>query len=684
MQDPLEIPAAPRRETGDYSVGEIPTMSSFRLPEGVTRMGSSYFDPDFGLDDVIETYDYTKLNLVEEGNKILQSYGYTPISRDDLLQDHHYISSEVGDDEETASDSKAFIAIQQVFHQLYGMKVSLDDTSINSRFGNFAEDLIILPDGYGQTYLSSRKTGAYLDMSFIDIPKIRLAIDIRPMRMDHSATNDGKAQMIGSRQRWIPLESGFRGQYEVFNLFQDVNLGLIRDRKYPYLPSALGGYGKEPPFRNYENFERFSKAFKQGSHSGLLRNIVRRTNRYISALQRGEYPAKDPLLSHVVRFQSSFHDWVKGRSIYAPVTWYDVPPEVGVYRVAKRGDSPVMDEVIGRLLSEKRLISEQQLEIAVEHNELCKALLKAESIPKFKKLRDEARSRFNNFSIFSMENYGMIKEIILEMEEINLPLSKREISLFHRLVDSTKGTLRVILGEEFVYWPEAMDEIYRTGPMKVLFEFMPLKKFSSERGFAAPSRLYEPDVEDTEEYRELDKLETWLRNKEPRGSPPRAIINDDEPIIASCRKSQWNIIVTDDIKLCREANRRTHNVVVRIPCLWYYLSIYFGVNPYSEYLETKFPGKSFREHLDEGSIKSFEETNFMDGVLLKERKSQMFNIWKNYGEKDRPRIVEEESFNYEPDLPSLVFDLSNVSMTRKVRGRIPLPTPRRPQGRLNR
>lgn len=633
----------------------------FKLPSGVVNTPlRGVFDPNFGLNHRQNNLCPDPQEIVDKANKWLLRYGYNNLTDEDLFTDIQYISSEVGDDEESASNSKAFIALQLVNHELFGLKVSLEDTSISSRFGNFAEDLIVLPDGYGQTYLNARNTGRYEDMSFIDVPKIRLAVDIRPMRMDHSATNDGKAAMLGSRQQWIPLNSPFRGRYEMFNLFQDINLGLHRDKKFPYLPSSLGGYGKEPPFRNYMNFERFMKAFKQGTHSELIRNIVNRTINYIGALSRNEGPAKDPLLSHIVRFQSSFHDWIKGKSIYAPVTWLDVPTEVGKFRAGKLGESSVMDEVYTRLLAEGKLLSEQKLEIAVEHNELCKALLKTETIPEFKRIRDEARMRWNSFSIFSLENYGMIKELSLDASISLRPLRKIDLQLFFSLVKEMKYNLRFILGEEFVYWPEAMDEIYRTGPMKVRFHMTPLTR-RHERGFAAQRSEYKTDHEDIELRDALPNLEAWLRSD--RSQPvPTEIVNDDNHIINECGKHSFNIIITDDIRLCKEANFKTGRPVFRVPTLWYHKVIYFGMGtPWSDYLKGKTPQIEWFEHVDTGSIKSFEETNFRDGVMLATPARQRFSVFKTIKVKDKTLMEEFE--DYSDEIPvqtgNLFFDRRN-------------------------
>jgi hypothetical protein len=656
-------------------VGGIPTM--FKLPSEVQSppgMGG-YFDPNVGLNHKPSNKGPSPQEIVDLANRRLAKYGISPITEEDLWLDPQYISAEVGDDEETASNSKAFIGFQQVNQELLGMKVSETDTSINYRFGNFAEDLIILPDGYGQTYLNTRNTSSSDAMSFIDIPKIRLAIDIRPMRMDHSATNDGKASMVGSRMSWIPLNGPFRGVYEAFNLFQDLNLGLHRDKKFPYLPSSLGGYGKELPFRNVKNLERFMKAYKQGSHSELIRNIVNRTIDYIGKLTDDRKPAKDPLLSHIVRFQSSFHDWIKGKSIYAPVTWLDVPPEVAKYRVGKLGESALKDEIFGRLLAEKEVISEQQLEIAVEHNELCKALLKTETIPEFKKIRDEARMRWNSFSIFSLENYGMIKELSLDTSFSKRPLRDIDVSYFTTLVKEMRYNLRHILGEEFIYWPEAMDEIYGNGPMKVHFSFSPLNKVGT-RSFAAQRSEYTSEYIDIEEKSSMKELADWVR-RGMEGKPPTTMLNDDEHIIKACEPHAFNIIITDDIKLCKRANNKLRKPILRMPVSMYYKTLYFGAGDFKDIMREAFTGFDLTqsvEHMDEGSIKSFEEARFRDGVMLKRTAIQRFNAFKKMGTKDPTIIEEDEDFeNVCPERPTdLLFDSRNIlKMNRNRKGRIP-------------
>jgi len=287
-------------------------MENFLLPDGST------FDHDIGLGAVGEMPQTFQWNeLLADTKDRLSMYGYRTSKVDMCRQ----ISSEVGDDEESVHSSPVSAAMCCVIYQWLGMKVSEEDTSLNPRFGNFAEDLVILPDGYEQTYHFCQKTSDLKNMAFLDVPKLRLAINIRPGRMNHSSTNDGKAGILGSRLAWLPRDSPVRMSWEIFNLFQDINLGLLRDEKFAYLPTALGGYGKPVPFGVEENFERFAQSYRQGTHAGLARELVRRSNRVFERYKVRNVLEEDFVLSAVARLQSGYHDWIKTGTVYTPTCW---------------------------------------------------------------------------------------------------------------------------------------------------------------------------------------------------------------------------------------------------------------------------------------------------------------------------------------------------------------------------
>jgi hypothetical protein len=638
-------------------------MASFAVPDG------TFFDPNFGL-DCARDFDHERITeelpvLVKEGNEILRKYGFGPITKADVCAPVHEISSEVGDDEECYSNNKAFIALLPVMHQRAGMKVSWKDTSINPRYGNFAEDLVLIPDGYYQTYHNARKTSSEFEMAYLDVCKLRLAIDIRPMRMDHSGTNDGKAAMVGSRNSWIPFNSPIKGIYEIFSLYQDVNLGFIRDKKFAYLPQQLGGYGKPIPFMESSNFERFNKAFRQGTYASLHREIVRRTIVWLHNESLGFAQEKDPLLSHIVRFETSFHDWIKNKSIYAPVTWLEIPDYLNQYIAGRTSEDKRKNTAMQRLAADGDLVTEKQLEIAVEHNELCKSLLSEENIVSFKRRRDEKIAEWKKLSIYSLLQMGQIRELRLEGLGLR-ELRPVEILRFHSLVRDKGRALKNALRDEAYYWPEALRAVYERGPMKVNFTCAPLTK----AGFTIAERRV--DMEDPEEGpQQHEELREFLRGG-CVGKMPTKLVNDDIPLIEEAKETSLVVIVTDDKALCRDMNRIKGCPVFRVPVEWYYRSLYFGEadQPWLEYCRKNFPTFLTQSMEDTGSIKSFEETYFKDGVFASKKIRQPLNIFKDIHQRDG--IIFEESERFDDGPPecnprTLLFDRKNILCSRPQR-----------------
>jgi hypothetical protein len=629
------------------------TARLFPLPR-VEGIYDAYFDPDEGLDFNC-TFDVpmSMAEAMEKAGDELAIYGYS-IEEADFKSEPKTISSEVGDDEETASNSKLNLALNSVFSREIGLKTSRKDTSINPRYGNFCEELVILPDGYDQTYQNTRRTNSAKDMSFIDIPKLRLAIPIRPMRMDHSSTFDGKAGMVGSRLKWLTNDNPLKILYEVFNLFQDVGLGMIHAKKFAYLPTELGGYGKPLPFSNFRNFEKFNSMYKHGSHAPVVRLILRRGLRFLEKVSNGIRPEPDLLLSHVTRFSGSFHDWVKGHSIYAPTAWIDIPEGLGKFQVGKLGEDAVKDDVFCRLMAERKLVSESQLQVVVEHNHLCKALSGAQTIPEFRAIREEATKMWKKLSVFGRETYGLIEELVPDQADFR-PLQNIEVLVFDKYVAERRGLLKPLFRNEPVYLREAIDHVYEEGPMFVPFHMTPRNKIKGMQ-FVEYKRFSEDKV-DTEDATAEPELVTWVKNG-CEGPLPRRLINDDNAIVQMASVNEGLIIVTDDIALCKRANGKTKTPIFRVPVEWYYRCLYFnGTEPWRDFLQKRTHLK-WEQTVDDGSLQAVEEKIFHDGQMLKEQRRMPFSLTKPLGRKDRAIIELSDDYSDTPrEHPdSLLYD----------------------------
>lgn len=605
------------------SLPDSPRNVGFVLPDG------SYFDPDFGLEETSfkdDVYEQSWYGLRDQANEWLERYGFEPINQDDIDNVVSEISAEVGDDEEIVSSNKAFLGLLLPMQQLAGMKVSIEDTSISNRYGNFAEDLIVLPHGPGQTYHHARNNSRWQDMSYLDVPKLRLAIAIRPGRMGHSHTNDGKAALVGQRNFWIPFSSPIKGIYEVFSLFQDINLGLKRDKRFAYLPQSLGGYGKPIPFMEPSNFERFNSSFKQGQFAELNREIVRRTVFYLHNEALGFEQARDPLLGHIVRFESQYHDWIKNRSIYAPVTRVDMPDSIARFKAGSITSDRVMNNALVRLAAEGRLVTETKLSVALEHNELCNALLGSETIPEFKARRDQKIAEWRSLSLYSLETYGFIKKLSLHGLG-TMKLRPVEILRFISLIREKRYNLKSLLREEYFYWPEAMKEVYDHGPMKVHFNANP-KVWG---GWTLAE--HEWDIElDTKESDNLDQLEEWVRSG-GEGPQPTAVVADDDAIVRMAKPDHIIVLITEDRNLCREINRTKGCPVFQVPTEWYLRDCYFGNGdrPWVGKVKEWYPSFDIQELEDLGSIESADSAYIFMGVKSKRVISQPLNIFRDEG-----------------------------------------------------
>jgi len=641
--------------------------SDFVLPDGST------FDTAVGLPQQVEP-DFNHIDeFVEEVRERLNMYGIVPSPRAEAQGSVH---AEVGDDEIDVSSNPIFAAAElAVYTKFLGVKVSECDTSINPRFGNFAEDLVIVPDGYEQTYHFSQQTSWMADMAFIDVPKLRLAIDIRPGRMNHSSTNDGKASMLGSRLAWLPPRSPVRCLWEVFNLFQDINLDLLRDKKFAYLPVALGGYGKPVPFGLASNFEAFALRYKQGKHAPLCRELVRRANRRFEEYTHSHRYSIDPVLSAVSRTQASWHDWVKGKSLYAPTCWLEAPASVIPYRVGKHGEDVILDHVMKRLEASSLLVSESDLAIAYEHNQLCQFLVGCETHEEFQTRRNAVRKEWKGLSTFSMRLYGLLQPLGVD-QSLHHPLEASEYSRFWAHIVGARMNLRNFLRAEHFYSAEAKDQIYMDGPMKVGINIFPKITTMGRRSWFETADL----PRGFDEKPELLQLLSWVKDPNRSPVPPaRNLIEDDPVILREVSLSEWTAvaIVTDDWKLCRSVWHTTGKPVCRVPVKWHYVSVYFGDGdePWLKRLNEMYPQYSWGTVSDSGSIESYEELGFRDGSMIKEPCYRPLVLTDRSIRPDGVRVRAacspfevEEDFSWEPTrFPERYLLISTRIVPRKIR-----------------
>jgi len=131
---------------------------------------------------------------------------------------------------------------------------------------------------------------------------------------------------------------------------------------------------------------------------------------------------------------------------------------------------------------------------------------------------------------------------------------------------------------------------------------------------------------------DLDTLYDWIKDPKGEEIPPIRVHLEDDPIIIAIANGKSPdtglAIVTDDVRLCRDVYNTTKLWVVRIPVKWYYLSVYYGDgdDPWLETCQSRFPMLKWETIQDTGSIESYEEIGFRDGLPIDrpvERKFRM-------------------------------------------------------------
>jgi len=220
--------------------------------------------------------------------------------------------------------------------------------------------------------------------------------------------------------------------------------------------------------------------------------------------------------------------------------------------------------------------------------------------------------------------YGLIEPYRLN-QDLQGPLTSEEYLTFSSNVTSRKLNLRSFLRQEYTYDKAAKDLVYKEGPMMVNIPLYPRVTTQGRRDwFEQTKDFVSIPNEDTERL----KLLEWLKgDPENTDVPTRSIIEDDPWIIRDVSKLkivQAAAVVTNDRKLCIEAHQTTRRVVCRVPVKWYYMALYFTgeEDPWLEILKHNYPMYDWVTILDTGSIESFEETNFRDGVPMKNTQEQ--------------------------------------------------------------
>jgi len=220
------------------------------------------------LEDVLDT-EFVCIQG-ELTSRTLSKYGI----QDSPRRQCHVDGREVGDDRVDYSRDPSRLATGLVVQEtVLGMKTSDADTFISNRYWNFCEVTSSVPSSIEESFDFARKTNTFQNLGYVDVPPLRIILDVMKGDRSHSSTAPGKAAMLGARIR-TPRTEFLQGLH-LASFLQDGHLRTSRSTEPKYLPSIMGGSAVRALFENPDNILLSVHAYRGGEYQRVYGTATR-------------------------------------------------------------------------------------------------------------------------------------------------------------------------------------------------------------------------------------------------------------------------------------------------------------------------------------------------------------------------------------------------------------------------
>nr|WNA22209.1 MAG: RdRp [Plasmopara viticola lesion associated narnavirus 3] len=226
---------------------------------------------------------------------------------------------EVGDDRiDFTGDSKRACSVLVAQTNISRMVTSLPDTIISTKLWNFCEVTSFVPLHPYQSFDKCRKTGDFRDLGFIDVPPLRIILDVMKGDRSHSSTAVGKAAMLGSRMRTPRTE--LLPYWSLASFLQDGLLRTARSSEPKYLPQIMGGSGCRVPFGDPTNLHLYVHAYRAGRCQRIYGSATRELRQSLSSLEEGKVIM--PVLCRRLRDRQEYLHGTYAEKVFVPTRQY--------------------------------------------------------------------------------------------------------------------------------------------------------------------------------------------------------------------------------------------------------------------------------------------------------------------------------------------------------------------------
>jgi hypothetical protein len=382
------------------------------------------WDPLEGFQDLEPVEGSLDLQFLEElGLSIFNMGNSYGLDMDTLVSRPQVEGEEVGDDRIDFTNDPVIASTTLVVQEkILEMVTSEADTNLSTTLWNFCETTSIVPLHPEQSFDRCRKVGEFEDLGFIDVPPLRILLDVMKGDRSHSSTAVGKVTMLGSRMRTPRTE--FLSDFHLASYLQDGYLRTCRSTEPKYLPQIMGGSGCRAPFGESVNLYLSVHAFRGGRCQRIYGSATRELRQSLTSLEKGE--AIMPILCRRLRDKQEYLHGTYAAKIFIPSKVYQdtfgrkLPEPI----VLASGGSNLFTNFENRLIRTRHLVTRTSAEREWEFTTRIRASLlsRSTSVPettaRLSLEKRRARAEFGNALTANtaltnlLERKGSLKDVI--------------------------------------------------------------------------------------------------------------------------------------------------------------------------------------------------------------------------------------------------------------------------------
>jgi hypothetical protein len=382
------------------------------------------WDPLEGFEDFQFIPEPLDLGIVREfAEATVQVAKHFNVPLHNLSHSDEMSGEEVGDDriDFTADPKRACSAIVAQT-SISRMVTSEADTIISTELWNFCEVTSFVPLHPYQSFDKCRKSGDFQDLGFVDVPPLRIILDVMKGDRSHSSTAVGKATMLGSRMRTPRTE--FLPYWSLASFLQDGLLRTARSSEPKYLPQIMGGSGCRVPYGDPTNLHLYIYAYKNGRCQRIYGSATRELRQSLSSLEEGKVIM--PILCRRLRDKQEYLHGTYAEKVFVPTRQYmsEFGNKLPEPLIKASGGSNLFTSFENRLIRSRHLVTRTSAEREWEFTTRIRAALlsryrpipESEALLAFTKKR--ARAEFghalnaNTALAHLLERKGSIQDVI--------------------------------------------------------------------------------------------------------------------------------------------------------------------------------------------------------------------------------------------------------------------------------